>query len=312
MPPPREANNVLEAPGDYDVTPTVHSDTYPAIDPTKLDLTGKAVFITGGSRGIGRSIVLSYAKAGASFIAAGARSGTAELATAVFEAAKSSNRPTPKYLPLTMDMSNRESVEEAAAKVEREFGRCDILVNNAGIFGGFQLIQEYDPDTWTDIFEVNVRGPFLLTRALIPLMLRTGNTEDGGGDGAYIVNVSSAGALLTSKTISAYQISKTASTRLAEFINEEYSEKGILSFSVHPGNVVTDMATTFGVDKAPEFAHIFVDKPELCGDTLAFLTSEKRPWVGGRFINVTWDMPELLAKSDMIVKENQLKITIKY
>lgn len=233
--------------GDYDVTPTVHSDTYPEIDPIKLDLSGKAVLITGGSRGIGRAIVLAYAKAGASFIAAGARSGTAELASAVEEAAKSANRPPPKYLPLTVDMSSRESVEKAAADFEKEFGRCDIIVNNAGIFGGFQLIQDYDPDTWTNIFEVNVRGPYLITRALIPLMLKTGD--------AYVVNVSSAGALLTRKTLSAYQISKTAATRLAEFINEEYSEKGILSFSVHPGNVITDMATTFGVDKAPEFAH---------------------------------------------------------
>lgn len=233
--------------GDYDVTATVHSDTYPEIDPTKLDLSGKAVLITGGSRGIGRAIVLAYAKAGASFIAAGARSGTAELASAVEEAAKSANRPPPKYLPLTVDMSSRESVEKAAADFEKEFGRCDIIVNNAGIFGGFQLLQDYDPDMWTDIFEVNVRGPYLITRALIPLMLKTGD--------AYVVNVSSAGALLTHKTLSAYQISKTAATRLAEFINEEYSEKGILSFSVHPGNVITDMATTFGIDKAPEFAH---------------------------------------------------------
>ncbi|EEA18950.1 conserved hypothetical protein [Talaromyces marneffei ATCC 18224] len=206
--------------GDYDVTSTVHSDTYPEIDPTKLNLSGKAVLITGGSRGIGRAIVLAYAKAGASFIAAGARSGTVELASAVEEAAKSSNRPAPKYLPLTVEMSNRESVEEAAADVEREFGRCDIIVNNAGIFGGFQLIEEYDPDMWTNIFDVNVRGPYLITRALIPLMLKTGD--------AYMVNVSSAGALLTNRTLSAYQISKTAVTRLAEFVNEEYSEKGIL------------------------------------------------------------------------------------
>lgn len=75
--------------------------------------------------------------------------------------------------------------------------------------------------------------------------------------------------------------------------------------SVHPGNIITDMATTFGVA-------VFADTPELHGTTLAFLTYEKRPWVGGRFINVTWDMPELIAKSRTIVKENRLRITIKY
>lgn len=307
------------------MTPTVHMDTYPEIDPAKVDLSGKAVLVTGGSRGLGRAIVLSYAKAGASFIAAAARQVSAELAADVEAAAKSANRPPPKYLPLTLDVSDPESVKEAAAKLEKEFGRCDIIVNNAGVFGNFQTIEDYDLEIWSKVFDVNLRGPFLMAKALLPLMVKTG--------GAYIVNVSSAGAILTTGSISPYQISKTAVSRLSEFITKEYSEKGIVSFSVHPGNVVTDMTHEIGVLENPEYSHcafptycfdeihcvkmdtnsfiVFVDTPELCGDTLVFLTSEKRAWIGGRFINVTWNMPELMAQKDEIVKEDKLKITLK-
>jgi hypothetical protein len=57
---------------------------------------------------------------------------------------------------------------------------------------------------------------------------------------------------------------------------------------------------------------VFVDTPELCANTLTFLTSEKRAWIGGRYINVTWDMPELVSKEHEIVNEDKLKIILKY
>jgi hypothetical protein len=53
---------------------------------------------------------------------------------------------------------------------------------------------------------------------------------------------------------------------------------------------------------------VYVDAPELCGDTIAFLTSEKRAWIGGRYINVTWDMPQLMEKEQEIVKGDKLKV----
>jgi NAD(P)-dependent dehydrogenase (short-subunit alcohol dehydrogenase family) len=155
----------------------------------------------------------------------------------------SANRTPPKYIPIALDVSSLESVEAAAATVEKEFGRCDIIVNNAGTFGDFSLVGDYDPESWSNVFDVNLRGPYLVTRALLPLMIKTGD--------AYVVNVASVGALLTGPTLSAYQISKTALFRLSDFINKEYSEKGVTSFAVHPGNCITDMAVSIGVDQNP-------------------------------------------------------------
>ena len=60
------------------------------------------------------------------------------------------------------------------------------------------------------------------------------------------------------------------------------------------------------------FILVYIDAPELCGDTITFLTSKKRAWIGGRYINVTWDMPQLMAKEDEIVKENKLKIKLDF
>ena len=65
MPPAKGTFNPLEGPGDYTLTAEVHSDTYPGIDPTKANLNSKAVYVSGASRGIGKAIAVSFAKAGA-------------------------------------------------------------------------------------------------------------------------------------------------------------------------------------------------------------------------------------------------------
>lgn len=57
---------------------------------------------------------------------------------------------------------------------------------------------------------------------------------------------------------------------------------------------------------------VYIDAPELCGDTIAFLTSKKRSWIGGRYINVTWDMPQLLEKEPEIVQCDKLKVKLDF
>lgn len=215
------------------MTSIVHNDTYLEIDPTKADFSGKAVFVTGGSRGLGRAIVLSFAKAGASFIAAAARSDMSQLARDVQDAAASANRSPPKFLPVQLDISNPKSAEDAAAAVEKEFGRCDVVVNNAGIIGRLELIGGSDPSIWGEVLDVNIRGTYLVSRAFLPLLQKT--------DNAYLVNIASVGGHLVTPTASAYQISKLAVIRLSQFLNTEYAAKGVTAFSIHPGNCATDM-----------------------------------------------------------------------
>lgn len=229
---PATLANGLIAIGDYDVTSVVHSDTYAAIDPTRADLSGKTIFVSGGSKGFGRATALAFAKAGASQIAVGARSDMPQLAQDVEAAAKSAGRSPPKFLPLKLDLEDRKSIDDVAAVVEAEFGRLDILVNNAGTTD-FGLLLEADPDKWWQVLTTNLRGPYWLTRALLPLILKGGEK--------YIVNVASVGALLVTPTLSAYQTSKFALLRLSEFIDAEHSSQGVTSFCIHPGNAPTDL-----------------------------------------------------------------------
>ncbi|KAH6657247.1 hypothetical protein BKA67DRAFT_590860 [Truncatella angustata] len=299
MPPPRGTPNILEGPGDYDMTSEVHNDTYPAIDSAKADLSGKAVFISGASRGLGCAMSVSFAKAGASMIAIGARGDLSTTIKLMQDAVEKLGKPPPKILPIKFDMSVKQSVDEAARKIRDEFGRIDIVIANAAVIT-MGKIAESDADDWGRVFGTNTIGIYLLYRALIPLLLE-------GGDKTFIT-VASVGAHLVSPGYSAYQTSKLVTLRLDEFVCAEYGEQGILAYCIHPGNIPTDMS---GPDGIPDFLkHIFVETPELSADSLVYLTSEKRDWLAGRYVNVTWHLPELMEKKDEIMSGDKLKVRL--
>ncbi|KAI1460465.1 NAD(P)-binding protein [Annulohypoxylon moriforme] len=301
MPPPRGTPNPLEGPGMYyDVTSVVHSDTYPAIDSAKANFNGKAVFVSGASRGLGRAMAISFAKAGASMIAIGARSDLSTTEKEIRAAVASVGKPEPTILPVKFDVSDRKSVDEAAEQVKKSFGHIDIVINNAGVFYLGPIV-DGDPDEWWKVFQVNLVGPYLVARGFIPLLLE--------GNDKTIITVASVGAHLKSPGSSAYQISKMAVIRFTEFIVAEYGSKGILAYSIHPGNIPTDMLSSIK-NVPPIVKAVFVDTAELSADSLVYLTSQKRDWLAGRYINVTWDLPELMEKEEEIVKGDKLKLRL--
>jgi NAD(P)-dependent dehydrogenase (short-subunit alcohol dehydrogenase family) len=300
MPPPKGAWNPIQGPGDYDTTATVHDDTYPAIDSAKADLSNKAALVCGGSRGIGKAIVLAFVKAGVSYLAVGARSEMPTIQKEIQDAAISAGKPAPKVLLLQMDTTSEESVVAAKKRVEQEIGRLDVLVNNAGILPEKKLLADSNVDVWWRTFEVNVKGPYLTCHTFLPLLL----ASEGGLK--TIVNVSSVGAHVVMPTLSAYQTSKLALVRMSEFIAKEYAEQGIICVSIHPGNIVTDILGLEGVPD--ELKHIFAETPELPADTIVWMAAgERKEWLNSRYINVTWDMPELEAGKDNIIKKDLLK-----
>lgn len=216
------------------MTAVVHNDTYPAIDSAKADFSGKAVFITGATRGLGRAMGVAFAKAGASQIAVGGRSDLAATVAAMRAAAAAAGRPAPQVVAVPLDVTDAASVDAAARQVGAAFaGRVDVVINNAGVLAGIAPIVAADPDAWMHNFAVNVRGPFLVARAFIPLLLRSATRT--------LVTVCSVGALLATPGVSGYQISKLAALRLSDFICAEHAEDGLLAYSIHPGNIATDI-----------------------------------------------------------------------
>lgn len=96
--------------------------------------------------------------------------------------------------------------------------------------------------------------------------------------------------------------------RFTEFIDSEYSAQGVTAISVHPGNILTEMATSGEMPE--ELRFIFTETPELPADTIVWLTAENREWLSGRYVNVTWDMTQLEAKKEVIVQGNKLKVKL--
>ncbi|TQB68359.1 Short chain dehydrogenase mpl6 [Monascus purpureus] len=275
-----------------------HNDTYPTITAAKCKQHGRAVFVTGASKGIGRATAVAFAQAGAPSLALGARSSLDAAETAVLDAAKSAGHPPPQVLKLTLDVADEQSVADAAARVERAFGRLDILVNNAGRVEKWVPLAETDPKSWWATWEVNLKGTYLMTRAMLPLLLKGGEKT--------IVNMNSIGAHLTRPGASAYQTGKLAMLRLTQFTCVEYAAQGVLAFAIHPGAVDTELASNLPEDTKAKL----VDSPELCADTIVWLTQEKQSWLAGRYLSANWDVAELMARKEEILQGDKLKVKL--
>ncbi|KAK1466246.1 short-chain dehydrogenase, partial [Colletotrichum cuscutae] len=274
----------------------VHHDTYPEINPvTASNCTGKAVLITGASKGLGKAVAIGYAEAGASLIAVAARSNVSSTIASIIEAAKAAGRAEPTVLALEMDVSSTPSVKAAAERLTSEWGRLDILVNNAGYMAPFNLLLDADDDEYMKAWDVNYWGTYRVTKAFLPLLLK-------GGD-KTIVNMSSVAAHFMGAGGGAYHISKFALIRFTEFVQDEYGDQGVLTFSIHPGGIPTELSSNL-----PERLQFRMrDTPELAAHSIPYLTSVKREWLGGRWISCMWDMPTLVTMEKKIVEGNLLK-----
>src|SRR5262245_11836793 len=185
------------------------------------DLSGQVALVTGGGRGIGRAIATALAEAGAA-VAVLARS-IDQLAETVGHVTRSGGRA----VACPADVTDRAAVEAAVADVESRLGPIDLLVNNAGIGGPVGPLAETDPDDWWRCVEVNLRGPLLCTRALLPGMLARARGR--------VVNVASGAGTRAIPHLSAYVASKAALIRLTENLDAEVRASGVRVFAIQPG-----------------------------------------------------------------------------
>ena len=155
-------------------------------------------------------MAISFARAGVSGIAIGARSTNAleEVEKAVINAAgQKDTKGSPRVLRLTLDVTDEASVNAAARSAKETFGRLDILINNAGYLELFKEIAQTVVSEWWKSWEVNIKGTYLVTRALLPLLLDSENGQK------TIVNVSSIGAHVMLHGASGYQVSSFIDSR---------------------------------------------------------------------------------------------------
>ena len=160
----------------------------------RFDLTGKVAVVTGGSRGLGRAMVLGLAAAGADVVVASRR---LESCEEVAEAVRAVGR---RALAVSCHVGHWDDLETLADRAYEEFGEVDVLVNNAGMSPLYGDVREVTEELWDKVLDVNLKGVFRLT-ALV------GSRMKARGSGS-VVNVSSTGAIRPTPWIIPYAAAK--------------------------------------------------------------------------------------------------------
>jgi 3-oxoacyl-[acyl-carrier protein] reductase len=249
-----------------------------------MDLSGQVAVVTGGGRGIGRQIALSLVEAGAR-VAVVSRNRTELEATALLAGGDPA-----EVLVAPGDMTCEATMDHIVAEVGDHFGPVSLLVNNAAVFTpGEPPLWAADLDGWWRTFEVNVRGPVVCTRAVLPTMIAQGRGR--------VITVGSDSGVLPSP-LSSYSFSKNALVRFTESLAAALTASGhpILAFTMAPGTVRTVLTESF----AAKFPGMDWTPVELSGRLAANLASGRYDALHGRYVTVFDDLDLLLSKIDDI------------
>lgn len=242
----------------------------------KIDLTDKVALVTGSSRGIGRSCALALASAGAHVVL-----NYRVSETAAEETARAIEDLGGRALAVSADVSEPDQVDALFAELRKAFGRLDILVNNAGVIRD-GLVGALDVEDWDRVMEVNLRGPFLCTRAALPFMVPQRHGK--------IVNMASVAALKPGSGQANYAASKGGLAAFTRSCAAELATRGIQVNAVLPGLVVTEMSSRLRKRAGRELmdaipAGRFAEPEDVAG-TVVFLASPQADYITGQEIVV--------------------------
>jgi len=224
-----------------------------------MKLKDKVAVITGGGRGIGKAIAQAYAREGAKLALC------ARTAMELDQTVKELRGLNGEVAGWSCDVSLDGPVREFIAGVEKTFGRVDILVNNAGVMTRPSPMIDLDVKKWDYTIAVNLRGPFLITQAVLPIMLKqkTGS----------IINVSSMIGRGAYANFIAYATSKWGLEGFTQTLAAEVRSSNIRVNSVEPGVVATKLTGFSG------------SKPESVTDVFVYLASDDSKGVTGRMLS---------------------------
>jgi len=280
-----------------------HHSQYPEIDPKttlKGSASGKTIFLSGASRGIGQATAVAFAEAGAKaiYITARSQKGLEETKTKITQL-----NPQTQCAYMVCDVIDAAQVKAAVDDCVSKFGSIDVADANAGYLDKWSKIGESDVSSWWMSWEVNMKGSYYVARYCIPHLIESARKHSAeGSSGGHLILISSVGAQLLTPGASDYQTSKHAINRLCEFVNLDHEEDGIKCFAIHPGGVPTTLAKNM-----PGEMHSFlVDEPELAAGFIVWLCSGKADWAKGRYLSSDWDVNELLQMKDQIIKDDLL------
>ena len=256
-------------------------------------LAGQVALVTGANRGIGRQISIDLAAGGAKVIL------SARSIDSLIPVEQESEGLGGRCERVALNVTDQSVVEAAVQAIVARHGKIDLLVNNAGIGAGSENPWDLPVEEWWAVHEVNVKGPYICTQAVMRHMTR----QRAG----RIIDVGSMVAAYPNPTASPYAASKAALFRWNSCLAEGAKAFGVSAFVISPGLVATDMTDR------PQFADIPADQwvpIEKTGELVVALASGKADVLAGRFIHALDDLDSLVKQADKIVAENLQTLSI--
>src|SRR5690554_5292909 len=194
-------------------------------------LAGRTILVTGAGDGIGRAAALAYARHGATLILLGRTLAKLEK---VYDEIEVFGGPQPAIYPLNFEGATLKDYHDMVETLHKEFGCLDGILHNAGLLGKITPFEQYDPELWAQVMQVNINGPIWMTQALLPLL-------QASPDASVIFTSSSVGRKGRAFW-GGYSVSKFATEGFVEVLAEEVEHLGTLRVnSLNPGATRTQM-----------------------------------------------------------------------
>jgi len=246
-----------------------------------MKLKDKVALITGGSLGLGKSTAVLFAKEGAKVVITGRTEKTLR------DTAEEAKKEGLNIDYLTSDVAKENDCKEAVDYTINKYGRIDILFNNAGVLP-LGTTHETSTEDWDNVFNINVKGTWLMSKYTIPHMLKQGK--------GCIVNNSSILGLKAVPGVAAYNATKGAVTQLTRSMALEYAAKGIRVNAICPGTIMTPMVEDL-FDQMPDRSageELFksfhpigrLGRPEEIAHAVLFLCDDNVEFMNGTMLSV--------------------------
>ena len=193
-------------------------------------LKDRIILITGAGDGIGRAAAISYALHGATVVLHGRTLNKLEV---IYDEIEGLGAPQPAILPLQLSTASEHDYEVLYQTLEKQFGRLDGILHNAGILGERVPLANYPVDIWDDVMAVNLRAPFVMTQALLPLLAKS--------EHASVVFASSGVGREARELWGAYSVSKIAIEAVSQIFAKERHYPNVRFNCINPGATRTAM-----------------------------------------------------------------------
>jgi NAD(P)-dependent dehydrogenase (short-subunit alcohol dehydrogenase family) len=244
-----------------------------------FDIRGKVALVTGGSRGIGEMIAEGY-------VANGVKTYISARKADVCDATAERLSTHGECISIPADLSTLEGVNHLSNEIKAREGQLDILVNNAGATWG-AAIEEFPESGWDKVMDINVKGPFFLTQALLPLLGASASPEDP----ARIINIGSIDGLNVNKLGTySYGPSKAAIHHLTRTLASHLADRHITANAIAPGpfpsNMTAGIAQTMGEEIRKNVPLGRWGEPADVAGAAIYLASKAGAYVSGAVIPV--------------------------